>query len=64
MIKWQEVTEGTANLEQVLKEVSLVLTPYQFVVLNEVIREYTHDKGCDSRIYEVLKNIQFDFVKK
>jgi hypothetical protein len=64
MIKWQDVTEGTASLEQVLKEVTLIMTPQQFVVMNEIIQEYTSSRNLDPRIYEVLKSIQFDFVKK
>jgi hypothetical protein len=64
MIKWQDVTQGTESLEEVLKEVTLILTPQQFVVMNEIISEYTGSKSCDPRIYEILKSIQFDFVKK
>lgn len=64
MIKWQDVTEGTKELEGVLEEVSIILTPHQFVVLNEVIQDYTGSKGCDGRIYEVLKNLKFEFKKR
>jgi hypothetical protein len=64
MIKWQEVVEGTESLEEVLKEVKLVMTPQQFVVMNEIIMEYTGNKNCDPRVHDVLNEIKFDFVKK
>lgn len=64
MIKWQDVVEGTETLEEVITEVRCLLTVQQWVVLHEVIQEYTTGRDVDPRVYEIVKNIPFEFHQK
>ena len=63
MINWEEVEAGRKSLTS-LGSVKLVLTPLEFVVLNEVLREYVEVNPSDERTRVMINELTFEFSSK
>lgn len=68
MIPWQQVEENAKQLDEQLEEITLTLTPLQFVVMSEIFLDVTSGKRVHmnrpTAVAETLRSMQFTFVKK